>query len=134
MILRPVSESGFSEELERFIKEQINSLEELEILLLLSGTPQRNWTEQAVYQVIKSSQPSVSRRLMELASKKLISCEPGPPVVFRFIPESRDFHELISELASAYKERPVRVIEMLYSRPPDAVEEFAKAFKLRKEK
>jgi hypothetical protein len=126
-----VSDSGFSEELERFIKEQIRSLEQLEILLLLSSAPGKKWTEQAVYEVIKSSRASVSARLNELVSQKLLSTETA--TVFTFSPESETVKRLVQELAVAYKQRPVRVVELLYSRPPDAVEEFAKAFKLRKE-
>jgi hypothetical protein len=126
-----VSDSGFSEELERFIKEQIRSLEQLEILLLLSSAPDKKWTEQAVYEVIKSSRSSVAARLNELVSQKLLSTETA--AVFTFSPESETVKRLVQELAVAYKQRPVRVVELLYSRPPDAVQEFAKAFKLRKE-
>jgi hypothetical protein len=126
-----VSDSGFSEELERFIKEQIRSLEQLEILLLLSSAPDKKWTEQAVYEVIKSSRASVTARLNELVSQKLLSTETAG--VFTFSPESETVKRLVQELAVAYKQRPVRVVELLYSRPPDAVQEFAKAFKLRKD-
>ena len=126
-----MSDSGFSEELERFIKEQIRSLEQLEILLLLSSAPGKKWTEQAVYEVIKSRRASVSARLNELVSQKLLST--ATATVFTFSPESETVKRLLQELAVAYKQRPVRVVELLYSRPPDAVQEFAKAFKLRKE-
>jgi hypothetical protein len=33
-----------------------------------------------------------------------------------------------------HKERPVKVVQAIYSKPPDAVQEFAKAFRVRKEK
>ena len=73
-----MSETGFSTELEEFIAAEIQSLEQLEILLLLSGNPHRWWTSQSVYEVVKSSLASVEDRLNEMAGRGLLKRETTP--------------------------------------------------------
>jgi hypothetical protein len=58
-----VNESAFSKELDAFIAAEMKSLEQLEILLLLSGNPHKFWSASTVYEVIKSSPVSVAARL-----------------------------------------------------------------------
>lgn len=132
-VICTVNESGFSEKLEQFIAAEIQSLEQLEILLLLSGNPHRWWTAQSVYEVIKSSPGSVEDRLLELTGRGFLKVDGNPEKRYQFAPESDLVWTAVSELRDAYKERPVKVVQAIYSKPPDAVQEFAKAFRFRKE-
>jgi hypothetical protein len=127
-----VSESGFSNELDRFIAVEINSLEQLEILLFLSGNPHKWWTAQDVYNVVKSSPQSVGDRLNEMVERGFLRKDTDNR--FQFAPQDEKVWDLTSELRNAYKEKSVKVVQAIYSKPPDAVQEFAKAFRLRKDK
>ena len=129
-----VSERPFSDELEKFIAVEINSLEQLEILLLLSGNPHRSWTVNGVYEVIKSSPQSVKDRLNEMAERGVLRKEVEGEVRYQFAPTNDALWKITSELRDAYKERSVKVVQAIYSKPPDAVQEFARAFRLRKDK
>ena len=129
-----VSETGFSKELEEFIGAEIQSLEQLEILLLLSGNPHRWWNARSVYEVVKSSTSSVEDRLNELAQRGLLKAEGKPERSYQFAPNSDHYWHVVSQLRDAYKERPVKVVQAIYSKPRDGVQEFAKAFQIRKEK
>jgi hypothetical protein len=129
-----VINSGFSEDLTRFIQAEIQSIEQLEILLLLAGEPHRFWSPEAVYAVVKSSQASVSERLKAFADRRILKCEEVPEIRFQFAPETDMLWRNITELVQAHKQRPLKVIEAIYSRPPDAIQEFAKAFDFRKKK
>lgn len=129
-----VSESGFSAELDRFIAAEIQSLEQLEILLLLSGNPHKWWTSGGVYEVVKSSLPSVEGRLKEMANRKVLITDAEGR--YQFAPAHQDYWKLVSELREAYKERSVKVVQAIYSArstAPDAVQEFARAFRVRKD-
>ena len=128
-----MSESGFSDELDRFIAAEINSLEQLEILLLLSGNPHRWWTAQDVYNVIKSSTQSVADRLNQMVERGFLQAEPDSEMRFQFAPADENIWGIISELRNAYKERSVKVVQAIYSKPPDAVQEFARAFRVRRD-
>jgi hypothetical protein len=129
-----VSESGFSTELERFIAEEIQSLEQVEILLLLSGNPHKWWSSKGVYDVVKSNPGSVDARLQELTARGILTRETQPEVRYQFSPTDGRIWNVVNELREAYKERPVKVVQAIYSKPPDAVQEFARAFRVRKEK
>ena len=129
-----MSEKVFSEELERFIAAEITSLEQLEILLLLSGNPHKWWTAAGVYEVIKSSVQSVQDRLNEMATRGILRKEADNEVRFQFKPTNDAVWNITAELRDAYKERSVKVVQAIYSKPPDAVQEFARAFRVRKEK
>lgn len=129
-----MSESVFSKELEAFIAAEIHTLEQLEILLLLSGNPHKWWAPKAVYEVVKSSQASVSDRLAEMARHGILKSEKAAEVHYQFSPSDEALWKIVSELREAYKERSVKVVQAIYSKPPDGVQEFAKAFQLRKDK
>jgi hypothetical protein len=128
-----VSERVFSEDLEKFIAAEINSLEQLEILLLLSGNPHKWWTASGVYEVVKSSMQSVQDRLDEMVAREFLRKEIDSEVRYQFAPTNGDVWRIISELREAYKERSVKVVQAIYSKPPDAVQEFARAFRLRRD-
>jgi hypothetical protein len=129
-----VSESGFSDELDKFIAVEINSLEQLEILLLLSGNPHKWWTAQGVYEVVKSSPQSVQERLQQMVERGILRLEGQGEVRYQFGATEGDIWRTITELREAYKERSVKVVQAIYSKPPDAVQEFARAFRVRKDK
>ena len=129
-----MSESGFSETLDKFIASEINSLEQLEILLLLSGTPKQWWTVRSVYEIIKSSLQSVQDRLNEMTESGILVKEGDIDARYQFGLTEGSNLDSINELREAYKQRPVKVVQAIYSKPPDAVKEFAKAFRLRKDK
>lgn len=130
-----VNESGFSPELDKFIAAEIQSLEQLEILLLLSGNPHKWWTATGVYEVVKSSLQSVEGRLREMTERGILKKETDSEVRYQFAPAQENFWKLVSELREAYKERSVKVVQAIYSAKtaPDAVQEFARAFRLRKD-
>lgn len=129
-----VADSGISTEVERFIATHIKSLEQLEILLLLNSDPKRAWSLDDVYEVIKSSESSVRDRLDELASAGLIEIEHGPPREYRFAPKEEGATLVIDDLAAAYKERRVKIVQIIYAPPTSVAEEFANAFKFRRDK
>ena len=129
-----MSESGFSKELDAFIAAEMKSLEQLEILLLISGNPHKWWSAVTVYEVVKSNPTSVATRLDELTARGVLRKESGTESRYQFSPEDPAVWKIVTELREAYKERPVKVVQAIYSKPPDAVQEFAKAFRVRKDK
>ena len=128
-----MNDSGFSVELEKFIAEEIQSLEQVEILLLLSGNPHRWWSARAVYDVVKSNPASVDARLEELAARGILQKQKEGAIEYRFSPSDERIWKVVNQLRDAYKERPVKVVQAIYSKPPDAVQEFARAFRVRKD-
>ena len=118
----------------RFITERIDSVEQLEILLLLHRHPERTWTAEAVARELRISALSAGERLEDLARDAILSRGEGPAVEYRYAPARPGLEEAVAGLARAYAERRVTVINLIFSKPVDKIRTFADAFLLRKGK
>jgi hypothetical protein len=128
----PVSARSLSPALQDFIAHYVRSVEQVEILCLFSAEPGRIWMPGDVLRVIQSSEKSVTTALEYFRAIGLLQKEPGDG--YRFAPEKPERTELVAELATAYRQRRLAVIESIHGRPSDAIKDFANAFKLRKQK
>jgi hypothetical protein len=117
----------------QFLSRYIHSLEQLELLLLLRGQPDRLWTVPQVYEVIRSSQPSLQKRLETFADQGFFAQEKGSPPAFRYLPQNDELRTAVEQIAAIYHLSRVRVIEAIFTPQIDPVQTFADAFKLRKD-
>jgi hypothetical protein len=119
-------------EIRRFITRYVHSVEQLEILCLMSSNPTKSWSISEVFHAIQSSETSVAACLRKFQHEGfLASKEDG---IFCFSPATLAMAEMVRLLSVAYRERRVMIIEMIYKRPPDPVEDFSEAFRFRKDK
>jgi hypothetical protein len=112
----------------RFIDRHIESVEQLEILLLLAQET-RDWSFTEIFKMIQSSEISIMQRLQQLIAAGLIVTREGQ---FRFEPSEDSSRDTVHELAELYRLRRVRIIEAIYNRKTDAVQSFADAFRFKK--
>jgi hypothetical protein len=111
----------------------IRSVEQLEVLLLLQGEPNRSWSAADVYAVIRSSESSIAQRLNVFTKEGFLAEEKGPPPSYRFAPRSGDLQAAVEATAAAYRTWRIRVVEAIFAPPSDPVQSFADAFRLRKD-
>ena len=119
-------------DLRRFIAKHISSVEQLEVLCLLSRKPDKSWTVPEVLREIQSSEKSVAECLETFRLNGL--AVGSPETGYRFAPAEEELVARTAELVKAYHERRVSVIETIYAKPTDSIQDFAEAFRLRKEK
>ncbi|MCE9669197.1 hypothetical protein LY474_15395 [Myxococcus stipitatus] len=119
---------------QRFITTHIDSLEKLEVLLLLRSHAGREWTASSVSLELRITESSAAARLADLTERKLLVSDGGAPPVYRFSPASSEDVQAVTELAAVYGARRVSVISFIFSRPLDKVRGFAEAFVLKKDK
>lgn len=123
---------SLSPELLTFILQHVQSVEQLEILCLLAEGGTRAWTPSEVFRIVQSSENSVVACLERFRKKELlVSRAPGS---YELASANPDLVKTIQALTNAYRERRVTVIEAIYQKPPDTLQDFADAFKLRKDK
>ena len=128
-------EGPIPESVTRFISVHVRSLEQLEILLLLAAKPEQSWSADAVYNVIRSSRGSVAERLEELRLQGLLAFSDPDRREFRYQPPSPEIGDAVQALGKFYRERPVKIVEMIYAPPAaEPLKGFADAFKFKKEK
>jgi hypothetical protein len=125
----------FPEEVRRFILETINSVEQLEVLLLLRREAEQDWSAAAVGQALSTSTAAAGMRLTDLTSRGFLAAtSAGSETTYRYASVAPERERLVDLLATTYAERRVAVISLIYSKPNDQVRAFADAFRLRKDK
>lgn len=115
----------------RLIADSIDSVEQLEILLLLLQHPERTWGAESVARELRISPLSAGDRLEDLTRDALLA-RVGGGEEYRYAPGSAELDEAVRGLATAYTERRVTVINLIFSKPVDKIRTFADAFRLRK--
>jgi hypothetical protein len=122
--------SGVPEDVAQLIAGYIDSVEKLEILLLLRGERDRPWTTDAVSRELRRNPSSVSRCLKQLSERKLLGGSAGDG--YRFAPPDAALEQQVTRLAETYATRRVSVIQLIVANPMDSVTTFADAFRLRR--
>jgi hypothetical protein len=121
-------------EIDQFLAAHIDTVEQLEVLLLLHQTAGRTWTADEVAKVLYSQSASVARRLESLTRHQLLEEKPGSPPAYQYAPTPASRDAVVQWLATVYRERRVAVITAIASRPMDNVRAFSDAFLFRKPK
>ncbi|HEX6837213.1 MAG TPA: hypothetical protein VF334_11605 [Polyangia bacterium] len=103
-------------DVERFLADHIDSVEAVNVLLLLFEQPARSWTADEVGRESRTNEYSADLNLRELNGRGLLRLSPGSPPTYRADPA---FAQVVSSLARTFRERRVAVITFIYSRPDD---------------
>lgn len=124
----------FPEDVKRFVLEAINSVYQLEALLLLRQAPDKTFSVAEVGQALYTPPEAIEEKLAEFLARGVLQPAEGPQRLYRYAPRDAALAAVIDRLAETYKQRRVAVISLIYSKPQDQVQAFADAFRLRKEK
>ena len=122
------------EDVRRFIVDNINSVEQLEVLLLLKRHPEQAWKAEAVSQALSSQPLAALMRLSDLCDRGFLTVTAAPDKLFRYAPARPEWDQLVEQLAQVYRDMRVSVISLIYSQPNSHVQAFADAFRFRKDK
>jgi hypothetical protein len=126
-------DDGFTPELEQFIAQHIESLAQLETLLLLRQDPTRRWTPEELSRLLYITADMCGGLVRDLEQHGFVARVDDSEQHYQYRPANPDFDRLVGELAAIYQQRRVAVITQIYSRPQKKVQTFADAFRLRRE-
>jgi DNA-binding MarR family transcriptional regulator len=119
----------------QFLAERIDTVPQLEALLLLWENPQRLWSEEELAARIYVARPVAATILQALQRQQLVSIEPGStPQRYRYNPQWEPSGEVMPEVAAAYRRHLVQLATFIHSRASTAVREFARAFDFKKDR
>jgi hypothetical protein len=117
-----------------FILEKIESVAELEGLLILKENPAQKWTSPQLAERLYVDEQRSKELLTTLLAKGLVTVEGSEKnPEYRYLPESSDIGAVVEELVSFYSKHIVPVTNLIHSRSTHKVQTFADAFKLRKD-
>ncbi|SEM48276.1 hypothetical protein SAMN05444354_117113 [Stigmatella aurantiaca] len=129
-----MSDAAIPPRVQRFIATHIDSIEKMEVLLLLRAHTTREWNAKDVSLELRITEASAVARLKDLTARRLLSELDTRPPTYRYYPASSEDAQDIAELQATYSLRRVSVISFIFSKPNDRVRGFADAFRLKRDK
>jgi hypothetical protein len=118
--------------LRQFIENHLESVPQLESLLLLRQDAQRAWSAADVGKALYIPEDMASSLLNDFVRRGFAATVP-PEGRFAYRIRDKETDALIATLMSVYQERRVAVISLIYSKPLNKVQTFADAFRFGKE-
>lgn len=112
---------------------RIDSVVQLELLLLLHQQPGRVWNTSEIAQELRIEQSWTSAQIALLVRHRLVEATADAADSYRYSPSTPEAAATVDRLACSYADRRVRLIGLIYSKPADAVRTFADAFRFRRD-
>jgi hypothetical protein len=127
--------------LQGFLHDSISSYEELEALLLLARDGDRSWTDSELADSLKVQVDGMTLALQELAAVEgLLEVEDqAGQRRFRYAPKSKHLRQAVEELAVAYAEQRLAIVQLMSANALSrvrgaAMRRLANAFRIEKGK
>jgi hypothetical protein len=121
------------EDIRRFILTSISSVPYLEALLLLRQGADQAWDILTVAQRLYISEKTAADLLVDLRAAGFIVVTDAETALYRYHPSSEELGQLIDHLADTYAKNLVEVTNIIHSKTGKRAQQFADAFKWRKD-
>jgi hypothetical protein len=119
----------------RLIADHVESVSQLEVLLLLQAGGDELWAPDGVARRLKTAPEIADAALSKFARAGIAAVEvdaSGEPR-FAYRPASPAMKNAVDTLAARYATHKTTVIALIFEQPSDAIQDFADAFRLRGE-
>lgn len=122
-----------TDEVRRFVLTSIPSVPYLEAILLLRTEPAAGWDAQRVARRLYVGEKQAGELLQSLADAGIAQAGDPAEGFFRYQPATPELAQRLDQLAQAYAANLVGVTGLIHSRIDKRAQQFADAFRLRKE-
>jgi hypothetical protein len=131
-----MGESRVSEEkIFRFILDNVDSIPQMEALLLLWRSRPQQWSEEQLAARIYVDVEDVPGILQDLVKKQLITgADTGSSRSYCYELPSEEMDQMMQAVAETYGRDLIRVSKLIHSKSASGIREFARAFKFTKER
>jgi len=117
----------------KFIEENIDTVPELETLLMMREAEDRGWDVAEVAARNYISEYRAQQTLESLRRRNLVSLDAGSSQ-YRFEPPTNETRAVVAEVAETYQRNLSRIAMLIHSKPASSIKEFARAFDFKKER
>jgi hypothetical protein len=114
-----------------FVVRAIDTVAQLEGLLLLRSSPEAIWSSAALASRLYVSQPEADAVLAALQRRGLLAEADGG---WRYAPANDQLRGLVDRLAAAYPRHLIAITRIIHAKAPPSVRDFAEAFRFRRKK
>jgi predicted ArsR family transcriptional regulator len=122
------------QQVDEFILRWIDSVPHLEALLLLWNRRPSAWGVNNMAKALYIHPDAAKKILEDLAQSGLISIVPSHSGQYIYSDQPGEQQELMQALDRTYRHELVRISNMIHAKGPSALRDFARAFRLTKEK
>lgn len=115
-----------------FLRDNIDSLEQLELLALIVKMPERWWDATTVGEELGISTRMARATLERLASRNLLEISVTTDIRYRFQPGTALLQGRCEAFAEAYRTNPAAILRFVTDAHRRAIRDFADAFRVRR--
>ena len=120
-------------DVDQFLYDQIDTVPHLEALLLLWNGRTRSWSMTEMAERLFLTAEATKEILEDLVRRSLAATSGESVDCYRYEPDSK--HDaLMAAVDIAYRHELIRVTRLIHSKPSAALRDFARAFRLKKER
>ncbi|MGH7823713.1 MAG: hypothetical protein ACREQ7_00820 [Candidatus Binatia bacterium] len=120
------------EDIAQFIVDKIDSVAQMEALLLLRSDPKKEWSGDALAKRLYITENDTAEILVRLRAGGLVA-KKSPLSKYKYQPRSKKLRHMVDRIADVYTKNLVAVTALIHTKPKNRLQEFADAFKLRKD-
>jgi predicted ArsR family transcriptional regulator len=120
-------------QVERFILVQIDSVPQLEALLLLFNSRPKTWSADEMGKALYLRTEAASKILDSLVQRNLIAPVPRASGMFFYNPDDENRNQLVEDVDAVYRKEVVHISSIIHSKAPAGLRDFARAFRLKKD-
>ena len=129
----PVAEPIIPEDIARFVLENIDSVAQLEALLLMRNPREQDWSVAALAARLYIQEEQTAQIVAVLRMQGVIGQTGTDPVRYRYAPVSPELGAMVDRVAEIYRTHLVPITNLIHSKPKPRIQQFADAFRIRKD-
>ncbi len=125
---------ALDDEVNRFLLNEVDSVPQMEALLLLWESRPKAWTGDELSARLYITLDELRAIVAPLVQRRLAEARSESTTVYAYHSRSADTDRLMGAATTAYRRDLMRVTALLHSKASAGVREFARAFRLKKER
>lgn len=126
---QPPQPEPLPEPVRELIVRRIDSVADLEALLLLRNEPQQQWNANSVARRLYIDEARAAATLQRLVQHGLAAMQDG---ICRYAAETPGLADAVQALGDIYSQRLVAITALIHGKTARGIEEFARAFVIRR--
>ena len=127
-------EQGPQTDVYEYILEKIESVPHLEAVILLWNSRPVGWAADELASRLYVPSERAVEILQDLIRQQLVQQTAGSPPRYSYLPRSDEQNEWMFRVDTAYRREIVRISTMLHTKASPSVREFARAFRIKKDR
>lgn len=125
-----MAHTGVPAEVSRFLTAEIESVAQLEVLLLLRAAADKEWKVEEVARALVMQTSAVAAWLDKMAARRLLR---HAGQTYRYAPPSAEVERTIDRLAESYATYRLAVIRVIFPPSGEGATRFSEAFRIKDE-